>query len=153
MSTSQTIEDKQLSEEQSEAGAGSTPLPTCRRIDPDVRRLVETGMNSSEIAIELGVESYHVRKTASWKAHVAERKRRSQNENGSDRRQKKVRRKYGSITVPRAKADVLENLKQSGARLADELMRSPNSYQCNYFLIKREAETICALLERFLVED
>ena len=153
MTTPQIIEDKLLSEKESEPAASGKPLPTCHRIDPDVGRLVETGMNSNEIAIELGVESYHVRKTASWKSHVADRKRRKQAENESDKPKKKTRRKYGSISVPRAKADVLENLKQSGARLADELMRSPNSYQCNYFLIKREAETICALLERFLVDD
>jgi hypothetical protein len=150
---SQSIEVRDLHGGKGVTESNSDLIPMCHRINPEVKRLIEAGMNSSEIASELGVESYHVRKTASWKAHASSRREAGQSASTNGKQQKQPRRKYGSISVPRAKADVLENLKESGARLTGELMRSPNSYQCNYFLIKREAETICALLERFLVED
>ena len=155
MTISQTTSKNQLPDEHSEAANSSKPLPVHRQIDPDVRRLIADGLNSRQIGEKIGVNDRVVRDAPSWKAHAADRKRQAQNENKNEshKQKKKARRKYGSISVPRAKADVLESLKQSGARLADELMRSPNSYQCNYFLIKRETETICALLKRFLVEE
>lgn len=135
------------------SGASDSSMPLCKRIDPQVKPLIDAGMNSEEIGRQLGVQGHNVRGTPTWKAHVANQKQARQPDNDSDKPKKKVRRKYGSISIPRVKADVIDNLKQSGARLKDELMRSPNSYQCNYFLIKREAETICALLERFFVEE
>ena len=115
--------------------------PRYKQIDPDVARLMAEGLDSRQISDRLEVSKTTVRRTLSWKT-AKEKKRK-----------KKDRRKRGTFVVPRTKAGVLTELKESGSRLKDELMRSRNSYQCNYQLIKREATKMCALLEKFVADN
>ena len=128
------------------------------QLNEKVNELVIEGLNSRQIGERLGIMDTKVRNSIAWKAAGQKGTRKnltttdSTGSKGKLARIKK-RRPYGSIAVPRTKAGLLKSLKAASDGLRDELRKSPNSYQCNYFVIRNHAETICLLLEKVLTEE
>lgn len=128
------------------------------QLNKNIKELLAEGLNSRQIGERLGVVDWKIRNTSAWRAasQNGTRKSLAKTKSGGEERkpvQNKKRRRYGSITVPRTKAGLLKHLKAAGNGLCDELRKSPNSYQCNYFVIREHAEVICRLLEKVVADE